>query len=158
LSFFCINRIFVHVKMFSKACQYAVRAIVYIATHSQQGRCISLREIAREINSPEAFTAKILQQLVRSGLINSVKGPNGGFDMDKRQLNRVKLSQVVYAIDGDSIYRGCGLGLPECSEREPCPVHDKFKIIRNELRAMLEKTTIQELSQGLTAGLTFLKR
>jgi len=144
--------------MFSKACQYAIRAIVYIATHASEGRSISLREIAREISSPEAFTAKILQELVRNNLINSIKGPNGGFDMDKKQLNRVKLSQVVYAIDGDNIYKGCGLGMTACSEKEPCPVHDKFKVIRNELRVMLEKTTVYELSLGLTAGLTFLKR
>jgi Rrf2 family protein len=144
--------------MFSKACQYAIRAIVYIATHASEGRSISLREIAREISSPEAFTAKILQELVRNNLVNSIKGPNGGFDMDKKQLNRVKLSQVVYAIDGDNIYKGCGLGMTACSEKEPCPVHDKFKVIRNELRVMLEKTTVYELSLGLTAGLTFLKR
>ena len=68
------------------------------------------------------------------------------------------LSQVVAAIDGDNIYTGCGLGLSECSETEPCPVHDKFAKIRNELRFMLENTGIEELAAGTMEGLSCLKR
>lgn len=73
-------------------------------------------------------------------------------------MKKIKLQQIVSAIDGDAIYVGCGLGLKECSEKHPCPVHDKFKAIREELRKMLESTNIYELTQGLSEGLTFLKR
>lgn len=142
--------------MFSKACEYGIRATIYIAVQSGNNLRVSLKEIAREIDSPEAFTAKILQQLARHGIIDSVKGPTGGFVMEKRE--EVKLIQIVSAIDGDSIFRGCGLGLKECSETQPCPVHDKFKMIREELKTMLENTSILELSEGLNHGLTFLKR
>ena len=144
--------------MFSKACEYGIRATVYIATQSLKGKRVSLIDTAKQIDSPEAFTAKILQELVRNNIINSVKGPNGGFDIETSKMQKIKLSHIVYALDGDSIYRGCGLGLKECSEKEPCPVHDKFKIIRNELRLMLENTTINELALGLKKGLTFVKR
>lgn len=144
--------------MFSKACEYAIRASVYIATQTLNGRRVSLVDTAREIGSPEAFTAKILQDLVRNNIVNSLKGPSGGFGMEKGRLAKIKLSQIVYAIDGDSIYSGCGLGLPECSEKEPCPVHDKFKVIRDRLRVMLETTSLFELATGLEKGLTFLKR
>lgn len=144
--------------MFSKACEYGIRATVYIAKQSLEDNRVSLIETAREIGSPEAFTAKILQELARNNIISSVKGPNGGFAIDKSRMSKIKLSQIVYAIDGDSIYRGCGLGLAECSEHEPCPVHEKFRIIRNELRAMLETTNIHELALGLKKGLTFVRR
>lgn len=144
--------------MFSKTCQYAIRATVYVALQSQDNRRVGLRDIAAEINSPEQFTAKILQQLVRAEIISSMKGPNGGFFIEKPKMKKVMLSRIVFAFDGDEIYRGCGLGLPECSEKEPCPVHDKFKVIRNELRTMLERTSVYELSLGLMEGLTFLKR
>lgn len=144
--------------MFSKSCEYAIRATVFISQQSINDQRVSLVDIAREIGSPEAFTAKILQALVRNNIVNSLKGPHGGFGIDKQQLPKVKLSQIVYAIDGDSIYKGCGLGLPECSEKEPCPVHDKFKNIRQQLKRMLETTNLLELANGLNKGLTFLKR
>lgn len=144
--------------MFSKACEYAIRATIYIADQSNRGRRVGLKDISKEIDSPEAFTAKILQQLSKTQIIDSVKGPNGGFAMEVEKMSKIKLSQVVSAIDGDSVYRGCGLGFKECSEKQPCPVHDKFKVVRDELRKMLESTTILELSMGLKNGITFLHR
>lgn len=148
----------INAKMFSKACEYAIRATIYIAYQSEQGRRAGLKDISKEIDSPEAFTAKILQQLARNGIILSVKGPTGGFEIEKKRLDKVKLSHIVSAIDGDSIYRGCGLGLRDCSEMRPCPVHEKFKAIRENLRHMLETTSVYELSQGMVEGLTFLKK
>ena len=144
--------------MFSKACEYGIRATIYIAVKSLENKRVSLKDIAKEIDSPEAFTAKILQVLSRDGIIDSAKGPMGGFEIDIKKMNKIKLSQVVSAIDGDSIYTKCGLGLKECSAKRPCPVHDQFKKIREELRRMLETTNIHELSLGLKGGLTFLKR
>ena len=144
--------------MFSKACEYAIRATIYIADQTNRGRRVGLKDISKEIASPEAFTAKILQQLSRNQIVDSIKGPNGGFAIESGKIAKIKLSQVVLAIDGDSVYRGCGLGLKECSEKQPCPVHDKFKVVREELRKMLESTTILELSLGLKNGITFLHR
>ena len=143
--------------MFSKACEYAIRATIYTAVQSNGEKRVSLKDIAKAIGSPEAFTAKILQQLSRNQIIDSVKGPNGGFWVSKEKMSEIKLSQIVNAIDGDAIYKGCGLGLKACSEIHPCPVHDKFKKIRNDLRVMLENTSVCELSLSLTEGLTFLK-
>lgn len=144
--------------MFSKACEYAIRATIYITVQSSMDRRCSLKDIAREIDSPEAFTAKILQQLSRHGIIDSVKGPTGGFMVESKKITKLKLSEIVTAIDGEDIYKGCGLGLKECSEKHPCPLHNKFKKIREDLRHMLERTSLLELSQGLECGLTFLKK
>lgn len=144
--------------MFSKACEYGIRASIYIAKQSQLNYRVGLKDIAQAIDSPEAFTAKILQQLVKSGIITSVKGPTGGFEMDKKQLNQITLKKIVYAIDGDTVYKGCGLGLKECSEKSPCPLHDKFKAIRDELNEMLTNTTIADLANDLHQGATFLRR
>lgn len=144
--------------MFSKACEYGIRATLYIAKQSLDGYRVGLKDIAKAIDSPEAFTAKILQQLARNGIVHSQKGPTGGFEIPESDMYRVKLSHIVEAIDGDNIYRGCGLGLKACNELRPCPVHDKFKIIREELKQMLETTTVKELATGVNDGLTFLKR
>lgn len=144
--------------MFSKACEYGIRASIYIAEQSLLDRKVSLKHVAKAIDSPEAFTSKILQQLSKNNVINSEKGPNGGFSMDTMKLNKIKLSTIVSIIDGDDIYLGCGLGLKKCNEKMPCPVHDQFKIIRDELKKMLETTTVKSLTLGLSDGLTFLKR
>ena len=144
--------------MFSKACEYGIKATIYIATQSSQGIRVCLKDIAREVNSPEAFTAKILQTLARNNVIDSAKGPTGGFQIDPEKARHMNLSQIVSAIDGDSIYKGCGLGLSECSEAKPCPVHDKFAKIRDDLKIMLENTSIYELAAGTEEGLTYLKR
>lgn len=143
--------------MFSKACEYGIRAVIYIAVQSNEGKRVSLKSIAKEINSPEAFTAKILQELVKNEIIDSAKGPSGGFEVEQKKMKDIKLSHIVSAIDGDRIYKGCGLGLKDCSETHSCPVHNKFRKIRTDLRNMLENTTVYELSLGLKKGLTFLK-
>lgn len=145
--------------MFSKACEYGIRATLHIAEQAlNSDRKIGVKDIAKAIESPEAFTAKILQILTRNKIIHSVKGPSGGFYILKKDLAKIKLSAIVEAIDGDQIYRGCGLGLSQCNAAKPCPVHDKFKVIRDELAKMLTQTTLLELANGLESGLTFLKR
>jgi Rrf2 family iron-sulfur cluster assembly transcriptional regulator len=144
--------------MFSKACEYGIKASIYIAEQSLIGRKVSLKEISETIESPSAYTSKILQNLCRSFIINSDKGPTGGFSMDADKMDKIKLSTIVFAIDGDSIYNGCGLGLRKCNEEMPCPVHDQFKIVRDELKKMLDTTTIKTLAVNLDKKLTFLKR
>lgn len=143
--------------MFSKACEYGIRASIFIAQQSLQGRKVSLKAVAKAIESPEAYTSKILQQLSRSNIIKSDKGPTGGFSIQQNELETIKLSNIVNTIDGDKIYMGCGLGLKNCNEKQPCPVHNHFKAIRNELKDMLETTSLKALSMGLEKGLTFLK-
>ncbi len=144
--------------MFSKACEYAIKSAIFIVSQSLKDQKVSLKEIAKEINSPEAFTSKILQQLVKKNIIISYKGPTGGFFIQADNIKSIKLIDIVSAIDGDNIFRGCALGLEYCNEKMPCPVHDKFLIIRDELKEMLETTSFYELSLGLKEGLTYLKR
>lgn len=144
--------------MFSKTCEYAIRATIYIAEQSNLGRRVGIKDIAKAIDSPEAFIGKILQQLSKDDIISSMKGPSGGFSIDHKKLGTLKLSHIVEAIDGDNIYKGCGLGFKECSEKKPCPVHDKFKVVRSQLKKMLEETSLQELSHSLEKGTAFLHR
>src|SRR5690606_18072665 len=101
---------------------------------------VGIRDIAEAINSPEAFTAKILGELVKVGIIHSVKGPNGGFEIAQGKMESLNLQEIVLAIDGDKIYSGCGLGLKECNKLKPCPIHDRFVQVRQELKLMLEST------------------
>lgn len=144
--------------MFSKACEYGIRASIFIAEQSAFSNKVGLKEVAHAINSPEAYTSKILQQLTRSNIIHSEKGPNGGYFIHNAELDTINLSAIVSAIDGDAIYKGCGLGFNNCDATKPCSIHHKFVKIRNELKHMLESTSLLTLSEDINEGLAFLKR
>jgi len=143
--------------MFSKSCEYAIKAAIYIANNSLLDVKVGFVDIAKEIDSPEAFIAKILQKLTKEGVILSVRGVNGGFFIPKNLIVKVKLAHIVQAIDGDAVFKGCGLGMEKCNANRPCPLHDKFMSIRSDLRIMLETTNLEELALGLNSGETFLK-
>src|SRR5680860_1548563 len=115
----------------------------------------ALRSLHRKIVSSP--TAKILQALARQGIISSAKGPNGGFYIEKEQ-EKLTLLELVEVIDGDQIFEGCGLGLKICSEVNPCPIHNQFKSIRDQLKAMLWTTSIKDLAAVLKKGTVFLNR
>lgn len=143
--------------MFSKSCKYAIRATVFICSQSREDSRTSLKDISDAIDSPPAFTAKILQKLANGGVISSVRGPSGGFFMDEKQLHDTTISEVVGTIDGQVVFQGCTLGLPNCDPDHPCPLHDELAEIRDRLRRYLESTTIVDLEREFNRGSTFLK-
>ena len=143
--------------MFSKACEYGIKATIYITEQSLSQNKVSLKDVAKAIESPEAFTSKILQLLVRNNIINSEKGPTGGFSIDQQKIEKTKLSNIVPVIDGDSVFNSCGLGLKKCNENKPCPIHHQYKSICKNIRHMLEKTSLKSLALKLEDGLIFLK-
>jgi Rrf2 family protein len=142
--------------MFSKACEYAIRASLYISVKSIDGSKLGIKEIAKEIDSPVHFTAKILQTLSREGIVSSVKGPNGGFYLDPK-AKPVSLNAIVKAIDGDNILHSCSLGLKECSDKFPCPIHQDIKTYKERLRKIMKEKTVQQLAHDLAKGKTFLR-
>lgn len=145
--------------MFSKSCEYGLRATIFVAEQSSLNNKVSVKTIAAAIDSPEAFTGKILQILTKNNIINSIKGPYGGFEISDKQLKIIKLSDVVRVLDGDRIYTGCGLGLEQCDETSPCPLHFKFIEIRDNLRNMLEQNTLYDiLYTNNTKNIFWLKR
>jgi Rrf2 family iron-sulfur cluster assembly transcriptional regulator len=143
--------------MFSKACEYAIRASLYISIKSIDGSKLGIKEIAKEIDSPAHFTAKILQTLTREGIISSIKGPNGGFFLDPK-AKPVSLNEIVKAIDGENILHSCSLGLKECSDKFPCPIHNDIKLYKERLRKIMKEKTLQQLGSDLVRGKTFLKK
>jgi Rrf2 family protein len=143
--------------MFSKTLEYAIRAMIFIAKKSKAGIRVGVKDIAKAIDAPEYFIAKILQDLSRKGLVQSLKGPRGGFYLEV-ESSHCSLADIVKAIDGNKLFAGCGLGLKKCSEIKPCPMHYEFKKVREDIYNMLENARIGEFSKQLEKNLTFLKR
>lgn len=141
--------------MFSKTCEYAIRAMIFISQKSGEGVRVGIKEISKGIDSPEHFIAKILQDLSRRGLVSSFKGPHGGFFLEKE--SNVSLADIVKAIDGEKLFVNCGLGLGYCSECHPCPIHNDFKKIRKDISDMLHNSKLREFNALLENNLTHLK-
>jgi Rrf2 family protein len=142
--------------MFSKSCEYGIRAMIFVAQKSADGSRIGAKDIAKGIDAPEHFIAKIMQDLGKKKLVHSVKGPNGGFFMDEMDL-KTSIGDIVKAIDEDGIYIDCVLGLKACSEKTPCPLHFEYKEIKRNLIRMIEQSTISEFTEKLNSGNFFLK-
>ena len=143
--------------MFSKTCEYAIRACIFIATQSYQNKRVTIKQISEKINSPKSFTAKILQVLAKNNIVHSIQGIGGGFEIPKNIISQINLAQIVTAIDGNEIYTSCGLGINHCSKEHPCPLFSKFHGIRKELSFMLENTNLEELALDINSGESFLK-
>lgn len=133
--------------MFSKACEYGIRALTVIAMAGKEDKKIGIKEVCKSAQTPESFTAKILQNLVKRKVLNSQKGPSGGFYISQN-LEDITLYDIVEAIDGKSIFSQCGLGLAACNANKPCPMHYQFEVVRNELNAMCKNNTLQDLVAG----------
>ncbi|MFD2036347.1 RrF2 family transcriptional regulator [Belliella marina] len=143
--------------MFSKACQYGIKAVIYIWTQSMKGNKVGAKEVAELVDAPEAFTAKILQELVRKKIIGSQKGPSGGFFVGKEH-GKYTLKDLVTAIDGEGLFSGCSLGLKSCSDSNPCPLHHEISKVRAHVVSMLTIKTLKELAQEVESGVSVLSR
>lgn len=132
--------------MFNKETEYAIRGLVYIQTQNQQKQRPGIDEIAREIDAPRFFTAKILQRLVKQGFLTSQKGKGGGFQLPPEKSDRT-LKDVIVSIEGDHIFTGCGLGLSHCGCEPPCPLHDQYAGIRAAIDTLVSTETIRSLAE-----------
>jgi len=132
--------------MFSKACQYAIRAVLFLATETSIDERRGVKEIAEVLEVPGPFLAKLLQQLTRNHLVSSSKGPHGGFYLSEKDRCR-SLKEVVECIDGPEVFTSCILGLPICSSSNPCPLHEQALVYRNGLLKMINNHSIEEIAQ-----------
>lgn len=153
---FCIFVFHSMLAMFSKTCEYAIRALIFIGQQTQEGHRVGVKGIAEGIDSPEYFIAKILQELSRKGFVQSMKGPNGGFFLSDENKT-IPLAKLVREIDGDKLFTACAMGLKECSETRPCPLHHKFKATKDAWIHTLETSTLADLVESVEQDEAFLK-
>jgi Rrf2 family iron-sulfur cluster assembly transcriptional regulator len=129
--------------MLSKSCEYGLRATLYLASLDHDGY-VSIGTISDELDISFPFLTKIFQKLNDAGLLTSQRGPKGGVALTK-PADEVTLHDIVVAIDGDDLFRECVLGLPNCGEAEPCPLHDEWTEERSRVEKMFQTATLAEL-------------
>lgn len=137
--------------MFSTSCHYGLQAMLYIAMYSSTDKNVGLIEIAENQEIPKHFLSKILQELVKNELIDSMKGPNGGFKL-RKSADQITLIQIIEAIDGMGVFTQCGIGFKKCSDKHPCPIHHDFKKVRDKVQDLFEKKTLKELIKEVEQG------
>jgi len=141
--------------MLSNKCKYAIRSVLFLAVESSQENKFSAKEIASELKIPLPFLGKILQDLVRKKLISSTKGPKGGFYLNENNLNG-SIIDIIEVIDGLSFFTSCTLGLLNCSDSAPCPIHEEFKACRSNIENLFRSKTVKEISKDIESTFTYL--
>lgn len=137
--------------MFSTSCHYALQAMIFIATHASDEENIGLKTIAKEQDIPKHFLSKILQLLVKHKLLVSMKGPTGGFNLN-RSAEKITLIEIIEAIDGLDIFNQCGIGFKRCNDDHPCPIHEDYKKVRNQVEQLFRNKTLKELAEDVESG------
>jgi Rrf2 family protein len=133
--------------LYSRPCEYAIRTIAFLARVGPDKR-VQAQEIAATEGIPAPFLAKVLQQLARSSLVNSFKGPGGGFSLN-RPPREISLYEIFRVVDGVEDLDRCAVGLAECNDSAPCPLHDTWKSVRVHLLQYLKKTTLEEMASAV---------
>lgn len=142
--------------MFSKTAEYALRATIFIAQKGTIEQKLGIDEIAKAIDSPQSFTAKILQMLTKDNkIVSSARGPHGGFYVT-RQAKKLPAKAILEAVDEGEVLKKCVLGLKQCSEIKPCPMHFEYKLIRDQLNRLFQNTTIQHLADEMNKEHIFI--
>ncbi|MEE4115500.1 MAG: Rrf2 family transcriptional regulator [Marinilabiliaceae bacterium] len=134
--------------MLSNTCKYGLRAMVYIAGNSQDGKKIGIKQISSDLDLPMPFLAKILQSLAKQKLLLSSKGPNGGFSISRNPKD-IYLLEVVKAIDGQDVFSKCVLHNDNCrsvdENKVACALHGDYVKQRRKIEKLFQSKTIYSL-------------
>jgi Rrf2 family protein len=141
--------------IFSLTCKTAIKAVIYLASKYESGEKAGIKEIAEYIGASEHTVGKMLQTLVKEEVINSAKGPTGGFFISQKQRSQPMIN-IIDAIDGRAVFDQCGLGLSKCSATHPCPIHNDYKIIRDQFKSMCQQKKVSDLCDPVNNGLAYL--
>jgi len=130
--------------MLTQTSEYAVRAMVFLARKGDESY-VGVREIAQAADVPTNYLAKILQQLTRSGVLESQKGFGGGFRIG-RKLNKITLYDIVQPLERIEKFQQCVLGQRLCNDQVACPLHHTWKAISAQYLGSLHQTTLQDVA------------
>lgn len=141
--------------MLTKTTEYAIRALISVQLQNWQDKRPGVVEIAKDIQAPESYIAKILQTMVKQKILSSMKGRGGGFFYE-RDTKEIKLFDVINIMEGPDTLRKCGLGLKNCNSDNPCSIHDNFISLREGFNNVAKSESIYSLSIKIKEGFAVL--
>lgn len=134
--------------MISSTCKYAIRAALYLSVNNNKQK-IGIKKISADLDIPGPFLSKILQTLAKHRILDSTKGPNGGFSlgMDAREIH---LMDIVEIIDGNDSFEKCAIGVKYCREQEnKCALHIEYSKLREEIKSLFAASNIFDLAEEI---------
>jgi Rrf2 family protein len=138
--------------MLSNTCKYGIRAVIYLALNAKENTKIGIKKISEELSLPAPFLGKILQNLAKNKILNSTKGPNGGFDLAVKP-DKLSVYDIVKVIDGIEIFQECLIGMKVCSNPKTgdvnCPFYERSHEVRDKLVKAFKDQTIAEFVNGI---------
>lgn len=137
--------------MISNSAKYAINAVLYLASNSSFEQKLSIADLGKLLDIPNAYLAKLLQELARHELVSSSKGPKGGFYLTEEN-KKSHLKEIVDLIDGETRLKNCVLGLRMCNHEKPCPIHFKVHSFKDEFVEDLKEITIEDLAKEIEMG------
>jgi len=141
--------------MLSNASKYAIRSVLFLANNSSKTKKYGAKKIAEDLEIPLHFIAKLLQQLAKKGIISSVKGPHGGFFISADDLEN-NVCAILDEIEKGDVFEPCFMGLPQCGDDNPCPVHHIVAPFKEAILQKFEHQTIRKFAEEINEDGTFL--
>lgn len=134
----------------TKKADYGLMAMKHLAEHAHEGAC-SAKDVAESYGIPPEALAKILQRLVKAGLLQSQHGMNGGYTL-ARDPHSISAFEVIRAIDGPLFITSCVTVRGECDQTDRCTIREPLRKVNNSIEEVLRKITISEMKDEAAAG------
>lgn len=136
--------------IFSRSSQYAIQALVLLATEPQ-GSHVLCRTLAKRLDLPLPYLSKLMQEFSRRGIVGSSRGRQGGYFM-MRSPDQVSLMEVMTVIGGERATKECFLGFKECSDETACAMHCRWRPVKEKLFSLLQEQSLGKLVEAVKQG------
>jgi Rrf2 family iron-sulfur cluster assembly transcriptional regulator len=137
--------------MLSNTSKYAIRAVIYLELFASKEKKAGIKEIAKELGIPSPFLGKILQTLARKQVLDSSKGPGGGFSLKKPAMD-ISLMEIVEIIDGPDVFDQCVIRTSSCDHENPCSLHEKISPYQRGIKSLMLTESIADLASEFRKG------
>ena len=141
--------------MLSNSSKYAIKAVLFLALNTNDNKRVMVKDISEPINVPQAYIAKLLQELSRKHIISSIRGPKGGFYLSEKNRDNTVMD-IIIALDTEKRISACQLSLEKCDIDKPCPLHKFLNPCRSNMIDSLERICIRDLAFEVESGNAFL--
>jgi Rrf2 family protein len=131
---------------FHKNVTYGIKTVLYLAGLNE-GVIQTSGEISRQLRIPKEYTAKVLQNLTKNGIILSKRGKNGGFYLG-RNPEEIKIVDIIFELDDAASLNLCLFGFRECNLGRKCPLHDTVDELKNQFYEFIYNRSIKDIQKS----------
>ncbi|HCT52869.1 MAG TPA: Rrf2 family transcriptional regulator [Balneola sp.] len=140
--------LYLSMKLVSQGAQYAISAIIALSK-KEYGKAVSAADLAKALDCPAAYLSQLLSKLKKPGILKSQRGLNGGVLLAK-PVKEISIYDVIVAIDGDSFFNNCFMGIEGCGHIEPCPFHNFWSNQRQKIKKWLIDTNFEDAEKAMS--------